>query len=129
MELKRILHADDDPDIREIVQMSLDFFGDFELKQFPDGGSAFEAFQSFKPQLLLLDYMMPGMTGPELWQNIAKFEGYERIPAIFLTAKAEASVSEVLMLKGAAAVILKPFAPEALANEIVSIWDSWNAKR
>ncbi|GHF36335.1 response regulator [Seohaeicola zhoushanensis] len=129
MELKRILHADDDPDIREIVQMSLDFFGDFELLQFPDGASAFEAFQDFKPQLLLLDYMMPGMTGPELWQNIAKVEGYDRIPAIFLTAKAEASVSEVLMLKGAAAVILKPFTPDTLVKEIQSIWESWNAKR
>ena len=129
MELKRILHADDDPDIREIVQMSLDFFGDFELLQFPDGASAFEAFAQFKPQLLLLDYMMPGMTGPELWQNISQESGYERIPAIFLTAKAESSVSEVLMLKGAAAVILKPFSPDTLAEQITSVWESWNARR
>ncbi|MCB1379404.1 MAG: response regulator [Alphaproteobacteria bacterium] len=129
MELKRILHADDDPDIREIVQMSLDFFGDFELLQFPDGASAFEAFAQFKPQLLLLDYMMPGMTGPELWQKISQESGYERIPAIFLTAKAESSVSEVLMLKGAAAVILKPFSPDTLAEQITSVWESWNARR
>ena len=129
MQLKRILHADDDPDIRDIVQMSLDFFGDFELTQFPDGASAFAAFQDVKPQLLLLDYMMPGMTGPELWQEIAKHDGYQKIPSIFLTAKAESSVSEVLMLKGAAAVILKPFSPDALADEINKIWESWNARR
>lgn len=124
MELTRILHADDDPDMREIVMMTLEFYGDFEMTQFPDGPSAFDGLADVDPQLLLLDFMMPGMTGPELWQKIIKVPGYENIPTVFLTAKAEASVTEELKRQGAAGVILKPFSPETLADEIQSIWNS-----
>lgn len=121
-ELKRILHADDDPDIREIVGMALEFFGNFDLKQCVDGPSAWAACADFKPQLLLLDYMMPAMTGPEAWQIIRQMDGLNRIPAIFLTAKAEAAISDQLLREGAASVIVKPFDPQSLVDQIMATW-------
>jgi two-component system OmpR family response regulator len=70
MTLKRILHVDDDEDIRVIVQLALEVVGDFELLQFADGPTAIKEVASFSPELLLLDVMMPGMSGNQVWKAI-----------------------------------------------------------
>jgi len=123
MELKRILHVDDDEDIRTIVQLSLEVVGNFEIRQCPDGPSAVAAAPEFAPQLLLLDVMMPGMSGLEVWEAIARHAGLEDVPAIFVTAKAEDEFSRDLLEKGAMAVIVKPFDPMTLFEQIQSAWD------
>ena len=124
MTLKRILHVDDDKDIRVIVQLALEVVGDFELLQFADGPSAIEAVTGFSPELLLLDVMMPGMSGNEVWKAIADDPSIEPIPVIFFTAKAEDNFSKQLVTDGALAVITKPFDPMKLADDIRAIWES-----
>lgn len=122
MELKRILHVDDDDDIRTIVQLALEVVGNFELRQFGDGPSAVAAARDFEPQLLLLDVMMPGMTGMDVRRAIVEEDGMTDLTTVFVTAKAEDSFAKELLDLGAVSVITKPFDPMSLAEQIQNIW-------
>ncbi len=123
MALKRILHVDDDEDIRTIVQLALEVVGEFEILQFGNGPGAVAGAVDFRPDLLLLDVMMPGMSGPEVWRALTALPQLADIPAIFVTAKAEDEFSRDLTRQGAMAVIVKPFDPMTLASQIQEIWD------
>lgn len=121
-ELKTILHVDDDEDILEIARMALQLVDNFDLHQFSSGPSALASLDTVAPQLLLLDVMMPGMTGPELSCHIRSIDRHKDIPVIFMTAKAEDSMSKELLESGALGVITKPFDPMTLGSQIRSIW-------
>ncbi|MDW3119107.1 MAG: response regulator [Roseovarius pacificus] len=118
MEMRKILHVEDDEDIRTIVDIALSFAEDFELRQCHDGPSAIEAAQMFQPDLLLLDFMMPDMTGREVRAAISDMPGMENVGTIYVTAKAEGAFSETLLLEGALKVITKPFDPMTLAAQL-----------
>ncbi|WP_428511622.1 response regulator [Roseovarius sp.] len=120
--LETILHVDDDADIRVIIKMSLETVGSFNVHQFASGQEAVEAAASVQPQMLLLDMMMPDMSGEEVWKLITEQSGLATVPTVFLTAKAEDSFSQELRRKGAAAVITKPVDPMLLASQIKDIW-------
>lgn len=122
MELKKILHADDDEDIRAIMQLALEISGQYDVRQCPDGFSAVSEAREYCPDLLLLDYMMPGMTGEEVWREVIRIPGLEKIPAIFLTAKADKMLKDRLVAEGAAAVLDKPFEPLRISDQIREIW-------
>ncbi|UWQ97470.1 response regulator [Rhodobacteraceae bacterium M385] len=118
-----ILHVDDDFDIRDIVQMSLSLDDSLTLHQCSSGNEALDYLQADLPDLLLLDVMMPGMTGPELWAKVKELPGaYANIPTIFMTAKAEDSLSKELLEQGAIGVITKPFDPMSLGDDIRAVW-------
>lgn len=121
-ELKTILHVDDDEDILEITRMALELVDDFELEQFESGEAALAAISRVNPDLLLLDVMMPGMTGPELWESIRARTGRSDIPAVFVTAKAEATMSRELRERGALDVVTKPFDPMTLGATLRAAW-------
>lgn len=121
-ELRRILHVDDDEDIRVIVKMALELVGQFEVAQFSSGADALQGAAAFKPQMFLLDVMMPEMTGEETWKNLRKIPGFEHIPAVFLTAKAEEAFAERLLAQGCLAVITKPFDPIDLCTQLSQHW-------
>lgn len=121
-QLKRILHVDDDDDIRVIVKMALELVGQFEVAQFSSGPQALAGAAAFAPQMFLLDVMMPEMTGEETWQNLRKIPGLENVPAIFLTAKAEEAFADRLLAQGCLAVITKPFDPIDLCTQLNEQW-------
>lgn len=121
-ELKTILHVDDDEDILEITRMALQLVDQFELRQFDSGEAALEAIPEVQPDLLLLDVMMPGMTGPELWDNVRSRPGTADIPAVFVTAKAEDKMSNELRQRGALEVVTKPFDPMTLGAQLRAAW-------
>lgn len=123
MSLSRILHVDDDDDIRTIVQLALEVVGNYNVLQFSNGPDAIAAAQDFAPQLLLLDVMMPEMSGLDVWKSIVGLPGLGHVPAIFVTAKAEDEFSRGLVADGALAVITKPFDPMTLAQDINDIWE------
>ncbi|MBR9864689.1 MAG: response regulator [Rhodobacteraceae bacterium] len=123
-ELKRILHVDDEDDIRFIVQITLEIARGYEIKSCASGKEAIEIARSFKPQLLLLDFMMPELDGEETWKGIAAIDGLGDIPAIFMTAKAERSNTDRLMAAGAEAVITKPFETNDIADMIDECWEN-----
>jgi CheY-like chemotaxis protein len=81
----------------------------------------------FNPDLFLLDVMMPGMDGPEIFQALQKLPGFEDTLAIFMTAKViEAEVAKFKELE-ALGVIAKPFDAMTLADEIRSFWEGKGA--
>lgn len=122
-DLTTILHVDDDHDIRDIVQMALSMVDNFTLHQCRSGQEALDFLSTTTPDLLLLDVMMPGMTGPELWERLKAQSGDSaRIPTIFMTAKAEDTLSVELLEAGALAVITKPFDPITLGQDIRTAW-------
>lgn len=120
--LPRVLHVDDDDDIRAIAQIALEVVGGLEVRQCSSGPEAVKAAPGFAPDLLLLDVMMPEMTGEETLNELRHVPGFEKIPVVFMTAKAQAQDIEHLMSLGTEKVIAKPFDPLTLASEVVDIW-------
>ncbi|MBL3705475.1 response regulator [Sulfitobacter sp. BDSS02] len=116
----RLMHVEDDEDIREVAKMALEFSGQFEIIQCPSGEEAIERAPEFKPEVLLLDVMMPGMSGPTTLQHLRKIEGLQDTPAIFMTARAQPSEIEELKAQSALTVVVKPFDPITLGDQIMA---------
>ncbi|WP_417682575.1 response regulator [Roseibium sp.] len=121
-ELKKILYADDEPDIRDIVALTLSSLGGFDVKACENGADAIAAAGTFKPDLILLDVMMPGLTGPESLSVLRGEEATAMTPAIFITAKARPEEVEELIQHTRTGIITKPFDPMRLPDEVKSIW-------
>ncbi|MGH1466602.1 MAG: response regulator [Cognatishimia sp.] len=121
-DLNKILHVEDEDDIREIANMALELIGGFQVAQAELGSVALDIVEEFAPDLLLCDVQMPGMTGPETIEAIRKIPGYETIPAIFMTAKVGESDKGSLMGPYELGLIAKPFDPTTLATQIRELW-------
>jgi CheY-like chemotaxis protein len=116
----RILHVDDEPDIREVVDLSLALNPDFEVRACSSGAEAITAAAEWLPALILLDVMMPGMDGPATLVELHKGPKTSDIPVVFMTARAQAREVEHFISLGAQGVISKPFDPMTLADEVRS---------
>ncbi len=84
----KILHVDDDADIRFITGMALETVGGFTILQCASGREALAAAPGFQPDLLLLDMMMPEMDGYEAMRRIREQARFSKLPMLALTAKA-----------------------------------------
>ena len=120
-ELKRILYVEDEPDIQAVARIALEHVGGFIVEICNSGLEALARGPLFKPDLLLLDVMMPGMDGVTL-RELRKLPGLEAIPAMFMTAKVQPSEVAQLRKQGAIDVIPKPFDPMTLSENIRSLW-------
>lgn len=110
----KILVVDDDPAISEMLTIVLEAEG-FEAKPVTDGLEAIPAFHSYQPDLILLDLMLPGMSGVDICKEIRKESA---VPIVMLTAKTD-TVDVVLGLEsGADDYITKPFKPRELVARI-----------
>lgn len=125
-ELKRITYVEDEPDIREVAQIALQSLGGFTLDICENGREAIEKSPGFKPDLILLDVMMPEMDGIETFRKLRDNPELRNTPIIFMTAKAQPQEVEQYLSLGAAGIIAKPFDPLALPDEIKAIWDNRN---
>ena len=114
----RILHVDDEPDIREVVAISLGLDPEFSVKSCPSGGDALTAAAEWLPDLILLDVMMPEMDGPTTLARLRESPSTNAIPVIFMTARAQPRELERFRALGAAGVISKPFDPLTLAASV-----------
>lgn len=122
-DLKRILYAEDEIDIQEIVKISLMELGGFDLKVCSSGEELLDEYANFKPDLILLDVMMPVMDGIATLSALKKRSDFStNIPVVFMTAKVQ--VNEVQFYKelGALEVISKPFNPMELPEMLKQIW-------
>jgi Response regulators consisting of a CheY-like receiver domain and a winged-helix DNA-binding domain len=118
------MHVEDDPDIREITRMSLELVGGFEVVQFNCGVEAIENIPAQVPDMILLDVMMPVMDGMETLKKLREIAGYEDVPVIFVTAKTSRADFSHLRDLGAQDIILKPFEPMELPNQLLKIWEN-----
>ena len=120
--LKSVLYVDDDPDIREIVEMSLSLDGEIRVLTSDGGERALLKMSIEQPDLVVLDVMMPGMDGPTLLKRMRSEPELADIPVIFMTAKSSTQDTERLRDLSAIGVIAKPFDPMALAGQIKALW-------
>ncbi|MDX1606841.1 MAG: response regulator [Candidatus Competibacterales bacterium] len=125
MSVNRILYVEDEPDIREIAQLALADLGGFELRLCASGTEALTAVETFEPDLILLDVMMPGMDGTETLAALRERLDLARIPVVFMTAKLQPEELARFRRLGAADIIPKPFDPITLPDQIRSIWTRW----
>jgi CheY-like chemotaxis protein len=114
----KLLHVEDDADIREIAEMALGLSGEFEIVQCESGEDALAQVENYTPDVVLLDMMMPGMTGRQTLEKMRERPEFASVPAIFMTARAQHAEIEELLEIGAADVISKPFDPMLLSDQI-----------
>lgn len=124
MELERIACVEDDPDIRSILEMSLSDIGGFTVDLYEDGPTALAGLKQDVPQMIMLDMMMPGMNGLEVLGALREWPEYARTPVVFMTAKAQSHELSAYIEAGAQSVIVKPFDPMTLPEQVVRIWEA-----
>ena len=120
--LTKICYVEDDEDIQRIVRMSLERVGKMTVEVVTDPLKAIGVMNAFKPDLVMLDWMMPGMDGPTLFKKMKEDPQMSLLPVVFITAKAQSRDMAELMALGAAGTISKPFSPKDLPDQLRAIW-------
>lgn len=123
MALKNILLVEDESDIRMLGTMSLQDIGPFTVKTAADGREALEILKIWKPDLIIMDVVMPNLSGTETVKILQQDEFYKKIPVFFLTAKSEDVVFDAYYALGVKEVFMKPFDPLILAQQIQKAYD------
>ena len=115
-----VVLAEDDPDIQLVARLALKRAG-FSVKVVANGQEALDAIREAPPDVVLLDWMMPELDGPETCRQLKSNPSTAAIPVIFLTAKSqEAEIHRGLSL-GAAGYVTKPFDALALGQQVKDI--------
>ena len=120
--LNRISYVEDDEDIQRIVRMSLERVGKMTVAVVTDPTQAIAAMAEFRPDLVMLDWMMPVMDGPTLFRQMKLRPETAALPVVFITARASQRDLEDLKRLGAAGTISKPFSPKDLPDQLRAIW-------
>jgi DNA-binding response OmpR family regulator len=122
MPFKSILYVDDDPDISSIVQATLRQIPDLQVCIADSGERAIDLAFETRPDLVLMDVMMPGLDGPGTFKRMRASTLLASIPVIFMTAKAlPMEIAKFLQL-GAIGIIVKPFDPVKLYDDLCALW-------
>ncbi len=119
--MKTILIADDESSLRMLARITLDD-PDYRILEAADGLTALDLVRSDKPDLLILDWMMPGLTGIEVTQSLRQDPRTATIPIIMLTAKGQDTDKAQGRAAGVKAYLVKPFSPLELLQQIQAIW-------
>jgi CheY-like chemotaxis protein len=122
--LRRICCVEDDDDIRRIVRLSLERIGGMTVDLVADPAVAIDSMIAFRPDLVMLDWMMPGIDGPALLRKMREVPETRALPVVFITAKASQRELAELSALGAAGTISKPFAPKDLPDQLRAIWNA-----
>ncbi len=112
-----VLVVDDEEHIRNILEYNLRLEG-FEVYLAENGRTAIEHARQKKPDVILLDWMMPEMDGLEVLSELKRDKTTEHIPVFMLTAKGMANDVGKALLRGADDYIVKPFEPEELGEMV-----------
>lgn len=120
--LGTILLVEDDPDIQELAVMALESVGGFTVYACDNGRMVVREAQRVSPDLIILDWMMPGFDGGQTLDALREDPATKSIPVIFMTAKVRADEVERMRSLGALDVIAKPFDPMSLPDQIREIW-------
>ena len=118
--MTKILVADDERDIRELIGFTLRFAG-FEVVLTSDGFEAIEKAALEQPDLILLDVRMPRITGYEVCRRLKESPVTTSIPIVFLSAKGQEGEIKQGLESGAVEYIVKPFAPDDLTHQVRDI--------
>ena len=116
--MKKILIVEDQPDIRKLIRMTLEF-EDYEIHEAADGAAGLRLASAVGPDLVLLDVMMPGeLDGLQVCQRIKSDPKLAGLKVVLLTARGQARDREAGQLAGADDYLVKPFSPLQLIETI-----------
>jgi DNA-binding response OmpR family regulator len=117
---KKVLVAEDEPDIRGLIVFSLEFAG-YKVVQASNGEDAVDKAEREQPDLILLDVRMPKLTGYEACERLKAKEATKHIPVVFLSALSQEGEMKYGLGLGAIEYIIKPFAPDELYHRVTAI--------
>ena len=115
-----VLVVDDDPDVRDLLETTLKVHG-YEVRCVADGVSGLADYRARRPDLVLLDVVMPGLSGLQVLRRIRASEVHEQVPVVLLTARALPSEVAAGLEAGADAYITKPFGLQTLVDELARL--------
>lgn len=118
--MKRILVAEDDMDIARLVQFQLQFSG-YEVTLAPDGAEALKLARKNRPDLILVDWMMPVMDGLQTVKALKADPDLKEVPVILMTARAQGHDIQAGIKAGAVAYLVKPFPLDQLISTIAEV--------
>lgn len=118
--MTRVLVVDDDPDIRELVSFKLRQL-EIDVECEGDGEAGLAAAVANPPDLVLLDLMMPKLSGLDVCRSLRANESTARVPIIMLTAKAQEADVERGFALGADDYVVKPFSPRELVSRVQAV--------
>ena len=118
--MARILIAEDEPDIRELVAFTLRFAG-HEVTATSNGEEALHKAAEIIPDIILMDVRMPKMTGYDACRAMKADPALRDIPVVFLSAKGQDAEIQTGLEAGAEEYLLKPFAPDQLTERVKAI--------
>jgi len=118
--MARILIAEDEPDIRELVAFTLRFAG-HEVTATSNGEEALQQASQIIPDIIIMDVRMPKMTGYDACRAMKADILLKDIPVVFLSAKGQDAEIQTGLSVGAEEYLLKPFAPDQLAERVKAI--------
>lgn len=116
--IRKVMLVDDEPDVRLVVRLSLERIGRWQVCVASSGLDALRAVEAERPDVILLDVMMPEMDGPATLAQLRENPHAAGIPVIFLTAKSQPHDITRFKELGARGVINKPFDPLQLPAQI-----------
>jgi two-component system OmpR family response regulator len=116
----RVLYIDDEPDIREVVELSLGLDPSLSVRSCASGKGALALAPDWSPDIILCDVVMPTMDGPATLARMRQCPQIVSTPFVFMTSRAQAHEIEHFKSLGAAGIILKPFDPMTLAVTVRS---------
>ncbi len=124
MSLQQVLLVDDEPDIRALVSLILQRLGGLTVRAASSGQEALNILQDgFKPDIILLDVMMPGMDGVQALTEMRAMPEAASLPICFLTAKIQPADIARWRSLGVDDVLTKPFIPAKLVEQVRSCWE------
>lgn len=115
-----VMLVDDDPNIRKLAKMSLERVGSWKVQAVASGHEALELLKTERPDVIILDVMMPGLDGRATLARIKESE-FASVPVILMTAKVQTAEMDEYVSIGACGVIIKPFDPLKLPDEILAL--------
>jgi CheY-like chemotaxis protein len=118
---RRILVVDDDDDVRSLVAMSLSKVGGHEVRTAASGAACLQELREWRPDVVVLDVMMPGMDGPATLDVMRGDRDLHDIPVVFLTASVAGPELSNLKESAVAGVLGKPFNPLELPTDLAAV--------
>lgn len=120
-----VLHVDDDENIRALTALAFNLTGGGEVRSAASGAEALRLLtEGLQPDLILLDVMMPDMDGPAVLAGVRELPAHRSTPVVFMTAQTQDREISDLMALGAAGVVIKPFDPMTLGQQIRALLEA-----
>lgn len=121
--LNTLLYVDDDENLRSLVEISLEVIGNYTVTLARSGAEALETLKKISPDIILLDLIMPDMSGIEVLKNIKNQKMFKKIPIILMTGQSDFELLELSKELAIIGIINKPFDPMLLSEQVQKFWN------